>query len=307
MEEEGDRLSNFKWFSGIFAGMLFGACCLAFWFVPDRAEANVGTDGPDTGLRQAEQWRAELEQLTTFRMAHQRLARVERYEVKPGDTLYRIAKQFEVPLEELILWNQISNPGLLRAGDTIEIPRQLRWVYVVDEREPLETIARRLSVEVEELRRLNEWKEKAPVPAGYVLRIPYRPEVVDRLNETVTLAAGRRQTLASRSARFPYGRDLGQFTLTAYTAGPESTGKYPGHPAYGITSSGAYVQEGTTIAVDPRVIPMGSRVYIEGIGYRVAQDTGSAIKGRRIDVYIEDLQEALEFGVKKDVAVYLVE
>lgn len=95
-------------------------------------------------------------------------------------------------------------------------------------------------------------------------------------------------------------------TLTAYTAGVESTGKKPGHPAYGITSSGAKVKEGRTIAVDPKVIPIGSMVYIEGIGLRKAEDTGSAIKGARIDVFMEDLNEALEFGVQKNKKVYLL-
>ena len=103
------------------------------------------------------------------------------------------------------------------------------------------------------------------------------------------------------------GRMLGEFTLTAYTAGPESTGKSPDHPAYGITSSGAKVREGVTVAVDPKVIPTGSRIYIEGIGYRVAQDTGSAIKGNRIDVYMSDLEEARQFGVKRNVRVELID
>jgi len=67
------------------------------------------------------------------------------------------------------------------------------------------------------------------------------------------------------------------------------------------------VEEGKTIAVDPRIIPMGSLVFIEGIGYRVAQDVGGAIKGKRIDVYIADLDEALKFGVKRGVNVYLIE
>src|SRR5690606_5056518 len=92
-------------------------------------------------------------------------------------------------------------------------------------------------------------------------------------------------------------RYLGLFTLTAYTAGPESTGKNPGHPAYGITASGAHVQSGVTIAADPRVIPMGSKVYIENVGTRVVQDTGGAIKGNRIDVYIPNLSQARQFGV----------
>lgn len=101
-------------------------------------------------------------------------------------------------------------------------------------------------------------------------------------------------------------KPLGTFTLTAYTAGPESTGKSPGDPGFGITASGARVAEGVTIAVDPKVIPIGSRVYIEGIGYRTAQDTGGAIKGNRIDVYMDSVNQARIFGVKKGVRVMLV-
>ncbi|HEU4964456.1 MAG TPA: 3D domain-containing protein [Bacilli bacterium] len=95
-------------------------------------------------------------------------------------------------------------------------------------------------------------------------------------------------------------------TLTAYTAGPESTGKYPGHPGYGVTASGRYVQENHTIAVDPRMIPLGTKVYIEGLGVRVADDTGGAIQGNRIDVYMSDLNAAIHFGVKRNVKVYIL-
>jgi 3D (Asp-Asp-Asp) domain-containing protein len=97
-----------------------------------------------------------------------------------------------------------------------------------------------------------------------------------------------------------------EFHLTAYTAGPESTGKSPGHPAYGITSTGTRATEGRTIAVDPRVIPYGTKVYIEGVGIRIAEDTGGAIKNNRIDVYMDNLREAINFGVKKNVRVYIL-
>src|SRR5690606_17814205 len=82
---------------------------------------------------------------------------------------------------------------------------------------------------------------------------------------------------------------------TAYTNGPESTGKRPGHPAYGITRSGLPTRPGV-VAVDPDVIPLGSIVYVEGYGIAVALDTGSAIRGYRVDVWFEALDDALAWG-----------
>ena len=90
-----------------------------------------------------------------------------------------------------------------------------------------------------------------------------------------------------------------QMTATAYTAGPESTGKRPGHPAYGLTATGTRAQPGKTIAVDPRVIPLGSKVYIDDLGEFIAEDTGGAIHGNRIDLYMESVDEALDWGVRK--------
>lgn len=87
---------------------------------------------------------------------------------------------------------------------------------------------------------------------------------------------------------------------TAYTAGPESTGKTPGHPAYGITKSGTTVHEGRTIAVDPELIPLRTtvEVWYEGskMGDYVAEDTGRLIKGCIIDIFVKDLDRALEWG-----------
>ena len=82
---------------------------------------------------------------------------------------------------------------------------------------------------------------------------------------------------------------------TAYTEGIESCGKLSTHPAYGITASGKRVREGM-IAVDTRYIPFGTKVYIEGLGVFVAEDTGGAIKGNRIDIHMSDLNKAIEFG-----------
>lgn len=92
---------------------------------------------------------------------------------------------------------------------------------------------------------------------------------------------------------------------SAYTAGYESTGKNPGDRNYGVTRSGTRVRPGV-VSVDPRVIPLGSKLYIEPLGiYCIAEDTGSAIKGNRIDIYMESLSEARSFG-KRNVKVYIL-
>jgi uncharacterized protein YabE (DUF348 family) len=61
----------------------------------------------------------------------------------------------------------------------------------------------------------------------------------------------------------------------------------------------------STIAVDPRVIPYGTKLYVEGYGYAIAADTGGAIKGNKIDVYFDTRSEAYAWGVKH-VDVYVL-
>lgn len=58
---------------------------------------------------------------------------------------------------------------------------------------------------------------------------------------------------------------------------------------------GSFVHPGT-IAVDPNVIPLGSSVYIEDLGYFTAEDTGSGVIGNHVDVWFNDCQAALDWG-----------
>lgn len=97
---------------------------------------------------------------------------------------------------------------------------------------------------------------------------------------------------------------LGTYTLTAYCSCQTCCGQYAlnrpldesGNPIV-YTSIGAIAKAGVTIAVDPRVIPYGSEVKINDHVY-IAQDTGGAITGARIDIYFDDHQKALEFGLQ---------
>jgi uncharacterized protein YabE (DUF348 family)/3D (Asp-Asp-Asp) domain-containing protein len=92
---------------------------------------------------------------------------------------------------------------------------------------------------------------------------------------------------------------------TAYDPGPLSTGKRPGDRGYGVTASGMRAGYGV-VAVDPRVIPLGTRLYIPGYGYAIAGDTGSAIVGNRIDLGFATYAEAIRFG-RRFVAVYVLQ
>lgn len=97
------------------------------------------------------------------------------------------------------------------------------------------------------------------------------------------------------------------YELTAFSNHFKSTGKHKGDRGFGITASGAETVEGVTIASDWDVLPKGTVVWIEGVGRRVVHDTGSAIKGHKIDVYFESEQDALEFGRRKNIKVKIVD
>lgn len=117
-----------------------------------------------------------------------------------------------------------------------------------------------------------------------------------------------------------FTNDRGDFTArkaikmvaTAYEAGPRSTGKRPGDKGYGITASGARAKRGT-VAVDPRVIPLGTKLYVKSLtlgvpdyGFAIAQDTGGAIKGNKIDLFMDTVWECLQFG-RRPVMVYILQ
>jgi 3D (Asp-Asp-Asp) domain-containing protein len=71
------------------------------------------------------------------------------------------------------------------------------------------------------------------------------------------------------------------------------------------TSIGLRTGQGA-VAVDPSIIPLGTRLYIDGYGLAIAADTGGAIKGRRIDLGFDTLREARRFGRRK-VTVYILD
>lgn len=89
------------------------------------------------------------------------------------------------------------------------------------------------------------------------------------------------------------GRLLGSYKLTFYCPCTKCSGQW-GTGTY----SGVRAVEGRTIAVDPNKIPIGSRVFIEGYGDFIAEDVGGAIKGNKIDVYLNSHSRCYDLGVQ---------
>ncbi|MGH9305640.1 MAG: 3D domain-containing protein, partial [Acidimicrobiales bacterium] len=137
----------------------------------------------------------------------------------------------------------------------------------------------------------------APNGAGYWLVAgdlePPPPPAVVRTAAAAPAAvvsSGSASSGPASSASSGGGRNLGTFVATCYAI-------------HGGTATGAQTSS-ETVAVDPSVIPLGSRIFISGIGERIAQDTGGAIQGHRIDIWMPTRSDCIQFG-RQDVQVTL--
>lgn len=123
-------------------------------------------------------------------------------------------------------------------------------------------------------------------------------------NETVSQLDLANQTISdlkTNEYKFVY---LGNFKLTHYCSEKYEHICGEGH---GITYTGTEATVEKTIAVDPRVIPYGTRVYIEGYGWRIAEDCGGAVNDNHIDILVDTHEHALDLGTVNGDVWILVE
>lgn len=118
--------------------------------------------------------------------------------------------------------------------------------------------------------------------------------------DAINKQAGADPSPASDAGTNP-GTDSGAVTTEAKPAAPRTgrqlTVQATAYALPGTTAIGVGVRYGI-IAVDPRVIPLGTRLYVPGYGEGIAADTGEAVKGNRIDVWLPSEAQAQEWGVK---------
>ena len=119
--------------------------------------------------------------------------------------------------------------------------------------------------------------------------------VSEPVNEIIV--QGTRRSFASRNGEVLDYKELLYCQSTAYTGGGvTATGSVPVYNPSGIS----------TIAVDPRVIPLGSLVYVDGYGKAIAADTGGAIQGNIVDIYVNSYDHATSWGRRYNVPVYIL-
>lgn len=99
----------------------------------------------------------------------------------------------------------------------------------------------------------------------------------------------------SSSSQAPAGKTMTMQSTAYYTGTVTATGTRPRRNPNGLS----------TVAVDPRVIPLGSKLYIDGYGYAVAEDTGGAVKNNIVDVFLNTRQECINWG-RRNVKVTIV-
>ncbi|MBD8026169.1 LysM peptidoglycan-binding domain-containing protein [Ureibacillus sp. Re31] len=191
-------------------------------------------------------------------------AQPETYEVKDGDNLFRIALNHQVELEDLMEWNNL-NDYTIHPGDELVLyedhSKQEKKTTVAD--------ASSANTQVKQEKSVKEKKNQSN----------------SKTTET--------KSAVSSSPEPTSGKEM-TVTATAYTAYCEGCS---GTTAIGINLRANPNQK--VIAVDPNIIPLGSRVWVEGYGEAIAGDTGGAIKGNKIDVFIPSQDQALEWGRKK--------
>lgn len=113
-------------------------------------------------------------------------------------------------------------------------------------------------------------------------------------NKETLLHLGRASTMEFNPSRASRSMIM---NASAYSAYDDGNGQY--------TSGGTFLRKGI-IAVDPSIIPLGTRVYVAGYGYAIADDTGGSIRGNKIDLAYDSHSEAIQFG-RRNVTVYLLD
>lgn len=229
-----------------------------------------------------------------------------------------ILKQYNIELGDMDR-TEPSIESSIRANDTINVIRGEEKIVKEEVLIPYQTIIKyKDDMQTGKTKKVQEGKNgKKEIEYRIVYengeeiaREVLSENVIEEAIDEVIEKGSEKYFVASRGKVVRYKKVL-IMTSTAYDLSYQSTGKTPDHPEYGITYTGTRARPGV-VAVDPKVIPLGSKLYVESLdgsedyGFASAEDTGSAIKGNKIDLFMEDHKAAMRYGRRK-VRVYILD
>ncbi|RBW67629.1 G5 and 3D domain-containing protein [Bacillus taeanensis] len=215
-------------------------------------------------------------------------------------TVADLLKQHDVTLNEL----DRVEPGLaeeVTRETNINVIRVEKVTDVVEEEVDYATVTKKDSSLTKGKQKVVEAGEKGRIEKKYEVVLENGKEVSRKLLEETTVKESSDRIVAVGTkpvqtvSRGNSGTVKNEFyvTSTAYTASCAGCS--------GVTATGVNLKANPgakVIAVDPSVIPLGTKVYVEGYGYAIAADTGGAIKGNKIDVFFASKSQAYAWGRK---------
>ncbi|AND39989.1 LysM peptidoglycan-binding and 3D domain-containing protein [Cytobacillus oceanisediminis] len=245
----------------------------------------------------------------------------KKYIVSKGDTLWDIATEHNVTAEAIKEWNNLSSDLILPDNELILYPNAKAVNAAVAEApstsaKPAKTVSAPVQKSEQTVAKETQPAEKAAQPAPEAKPQaksnpepePAKPAAEAKPATEPAKAEAESKPAAEAEAEAPAetannetAQNVLNMEATAYTADCEGCS--------GITATGINLKENPdqkVISVDPNVIPLGTKVHVEGYGNAVAGDTGGAIKGNKIDIFMPSQEDAINFG-RKTVKVTILD
>ncbi|MFP7169747.1 3D domain-containing protein [Terribacillus sp. 7520-G] len=262
----------------------------SLWKIADKYEVSVNQ------LKELNQLDSDLifpnQKLTIDKETNQ----ADTYTVQKGDSLSKIAGKFNISVGELKAWNSL-NSDLIVIGQQLAVTGgAVAETAPVKQEAPKQEAAQQEAPE-QEAPKQETTQQEAPKQEEKQ-EAPAQTEQKAEPAEQEAAPAKEEQAAASTSQEA--AKEI-TVSATAYTGQCEGCS--------GVTATGIDLNanpNAKVIAVDPSVIPLGSKVWVEGYGEAIAGDTGGAIKGNKIDVHVPDQGTALDWG-RKTVTVKVLD